>query len=398
MIERAPLRTLVFTTLFPNSVSPEHGIFVAQRLRHLVDSGEVESRVVAPVPWFPFQSTAFGSYARFARIPRKEQSAGFPVQHPRYIVVPKVGMYATPLALARGAWPTIVRLRSEGFDFKLIDAHYYYPDGVAAVLLGRWARVPVVVTARGSDINTIAGHTLARRMIRWACSRASASIAVCEALKREMAGLGADPGRIAVLRNGVDLVMFKPLDWVAARAELGWHGKVLLVVGRLVEGKGHAIAIDAIRSLPDEYKLVVVGDGPLRRELAARADRAGIASRVDFMGALPQSMLPRLYAAADALLLPSDREGMPNVLLESLACGTPVVAADTGGTPEVVSGPDAGMLVQDRSGDGFADACRRLFSQYPDRQRVRAHAERFGWDATTQGQIRLFRGIVEATQ
>src|SRR5271166_1580648 len=163
-----PVQILTFTTLYPSAVRPQHGIFVETRLRKLVESGAVDARVVAPCPWFPFASPRFGSYAVFARMPREEVRYRLQIDHPRYPVLPKIGMSAAPLALAAAVLPRLRRRLREGGDIDLIDAHYFYPDGVAAVLLGRALGLPVVVTARGSDLNLIADYAVPRRWIRWA--------------------------------------------------------------------------------------------------------------------------------------------------------------------------------------------------------------------------------------
>ena len=147
------LKTLLFSTLYPSSVRPGHGIFVETRLRELLKSGKVETQVVAPVPWFPINHPIFGSYAKMAATPRLEERNGIRVHHPRYFLPPKVGQNIAPYVLAAGALPTIRRLMSDGFDFDVIDAHFYYPDGVAASIIAEKLGKPFVCTARGSDIN-----------------------------------------------------------------------------------------------------------------------------------------------------------------------------------------------------------------------------------------------------
>ena len=158
------MKILTFSTLFPNTEKPGHGIFVETRLRHLVASGQVEARVVAPVPWFPLSHPRFGNYAQFAKVPAAETRSGIAVLHPRYPVIPKVGMNLAPALLAAGARASVARMIDEGYDFDLIDAHYFYPDGVAAAMLGKYFNKPVVITARGSDITQIPAYRLPRRM------------------------------------------------------------------------------------------------------------------------------------------------------------------------------------------------------------------------------------------
>ncbi|WP_082536629.1 MULTISPECIES: glycosyltransferase family 4 protein [unclassified Roseateles] len=389
------LKVLTFSTLFPSSVRPGHGIFVETRLRELVKSGEVESRVVAPVPWFPSTKPRWGDYARFAATPAREQRNGLDVLHPRYLLLPKVGMTTAPLTLALGARAALQQVIDEGFDFDVIDAHYYYPDGVAAALLAKWFRKPLAVTARGSDVNLIGRHGLPRRWMRWASKIADASIGVSQALVDRMNELGIVSPRQLVLRNGVDVERFRAdADRVALRARLGAEGSPLLVsVGNLVPLKGHDLVIEALAILRGQglqARLCIIGAGPLRPTLEALADRLGLRSEVRFLGALPQQDLAGWYAAADMLLLASEREGWPNVLLESMACGTPVIATAVGGIPEIVKMPFTGRVVEERSARSLAEAAKALWQSPSSRDAVRGYAQGFGWQATTEGQLTLF--------
>ena len=385
------MKILLFSSLYPSSVRPIFGVFVETRLRELLQSGQVEAKVVAPVPWFPFRHPVFGEYAQHAATPRHEVRNGVEVFHPRYVLPPKIGMNVAPYTMALGALPTLRRLISEGFDFDLIDAHYYYPDGVAAMLLARWLKKPFVVTARGTDLNLIPQYPWPRKLIMQTAQAASASIGVCQALMDTLADMGADRSKLHALRNGVDLQLFQPEDRVAARLKLNLapDARYLISVGHLIERKGHHIAIDALPGLP-EVRLLVVGDGPDRADLQAQAKRLGVADRVCFAGAVAQADLRWWYSAADALVLCSSREGWANVLLESMACGTPVLATNIWGTPEVVNTPAAGFLMHERSAEGVRQAWRQLTQRTPDRRETRAHAEHFSWESTTQGQLKLF--------
>ncbi len=388
------MRILLFSTLYPSSIKPRHGVFVEQRLRKLLSSGQVEARVVAPVPWFPSSNARFGSYADFARIPAREVRHDIEVQHPRYLLLPRVGMSSAPFFIAASAIASIKKLIRQGHDFDLIDAHYYYPDGVAAAMIGHYFNKPVVVTARGTDINLIPQYRLPRRMIRWAAGKVDASITVCQALKDEMVAMGIDAGSITVLRNGVDLQMFRPVeDRTRLRARLAIEGRTLLSVGHHIERKGHHLIIEAMQKLPDT-KLLIAGDGEEEARLKALTGKLGLEQRVRFLGAVSQEQLRDFYAAADALVLASSREGWANVLLESMACGTPVVATRVWGTPEVVAVPEAGVLIEQRTADAIAAGVQALFASYPDRKATRQYAEQFSWDFTTRGQLALFRRII----
>jgi glycosyltransferase involved in cell wall biosynthesis len=369
-----------------------HGIFVENRLRKLVASTRVETRVIAPVPWFPFPAPTFGRYAAFARVPRKEKRFEITVDHPRYLLLPKLGMSLAPATLFAAAKRKIDQLLAEGVDFDAIDAHYFYPDGVVAVLLGLHFKKPVVVTARGSDLTLLARHAAPRAMIKWAAHRANALITVSAGLREALCGLDVPADRITVLRNGVDLELFRPVDRHVARAKLGIDRPCLVSVGHLIPRKGHDLAIGALSSLPD-FLLLIVGAGPERSSLEALASRLGVGARVRFLGAIPHERLKEIYGAADASVLASSREGWANVLLESMACGTPVIASDIPGTREVVAEPAAGRLMPERSPGAVAEAVRAMFAVPAYRSATRAYAERFSWDATTNGQLAILEAV-----
>jgi teichuronic acid biosynthesis glycosyltransferase TuaC len=387
------MKLLTFSTLFPNQQQPNHGIFVETRLRNLVASGQVASRVVAPVPWFPSTNPRFGQYARYPAVPAREERHGLDVRHPRYVTLPKVGMNVAPMLLMQGAKGEIGRILDEGYDFDAIDAHYFYPDGVAAAMLGRYFNKPVVITARGSDVNLFPRYPLPRRMIQWAASQARGIITVSQALKDSLVQLGVTPAAITPLRNGVNLETFRPLDREAIRATLGLTRYTLISVGHLIELKGHHLVIGALPHLPDVV-LLIAGQGPDRGKLEALAQRLGVADRVRFLGAVPQPELKQYFNAADLMVLASSREGWANVLLESMACGTPVVASAVGGSPEVVAAPAAGMLMPRYSSEGVLEAVQQLRARNPDRAATRRYAEGFSWDFTTRGQIDLFQKII----
>jgi glycosyltransferase involved in cell wall biosynthesis len=388
------IRILVFTSLYPNAVMPRHGVFVEERLRHLVGSGRVSATVVAPVPWFPFGHSRFGGYAAFAKVPAREQRHGIDVLHPRYPVIPKIGMSVAPSLMYRWLLP-VLQKRVELESFDLIDAHYFYPDGVAAAKLGAALGKPVVITARGSDLNVIPQHRLPRRQIKTTAARVAAIVTVSEALKRQAEALGIESGRISVLRNGVDLERFRPLDRSVIRARLGLAGPVWLAVGNLVELKGVHITLGALAKSPGAV-LLVAGDGPEAWRLRQLASELGIEAHVRFLGNVPQARLLEYYNAADVLMLASSREGMPNVVLESLACGTPVVVAPFAGAAELINTPEAGEIADSRTAEGMLAAWHELWNRKPDRAATRRFAENLGWGPVVEAQYALYAKVLAA--
>ena len=396
---RRPIRTLLFSTLYPSAVRPVHGIFVETRLRELLKSGEVETKVVAPVPWFPLTGEHFGDYGKFAATPHFEQRNGVDVFHPRYFLLPKMGMNSAPYALARGALPTIRKLIRDGFDFDLIDAHYYYPDGVAAGFIAKALKKPFIVTARGTDINVIPDYPVPRQLILDTAQAAAASIGVSRALIDKLAGLGAAREKLDVFRNGVDLQRFELLPRDKARQHIGIGASsedyLMLSVGNLVELKGHHLAIEALAKMPKGTRLAIIGKGSERARLESLSRQLGVADRVHFAGLVLPDQLKWWYSAADVLVLCSSREGWPNVLLEAMACGTPVVATNVGGVAEMLA-MEVGILLPSRSSEALTFALEHLCAARPDRQQVRHHAEQFAWDETSRAQLQLFKRICHA--
>jgi glycosyltransferase involved in cell wall biosynthesis len=218
---------------------------------------------------------------------------------------------------------------------------------------------------------------------------------VAGALKVDLIRIGVPADRIEVLRNGVDLQLFQPIDREVERRKFGLARATLLSIGHLVPRKSHDLVIQALRRLP-EMDLIIIGSGPERAALGALAWESGVGDRVSFVDALTQWELRKYYNAADALVLASSREGLANVLLESMACGTPVVASNVGGTAEVIAAPEAGVLMAERTPEALADAVRGLFARYPGRDATRRYAEGFSWTSTTVGQLELFKGILSA--
>jgi teichuronic acid biosynthesis glycosyltransferase TuaC len=382
------IRLCVLTTLYPNSVNRRHGIFVHTRLKQLIASGEVSAQVIAPVPWFPISSKRFGRYAEWAKVPRKEVIDGIEIDHPRYLIIPKVGMLLTPLFLAL-AFLKVVWSRRREID--VLDAHYYYPDGVAAALVKKWLKKPLVISARGTDINVIAGMKGSGAMVRWASRIAKRSIAVSQSLADTMQRRGLCDDRIAVLRNGVDRGVFKPTEgftWPHSE-----KGLKLLSVGNLTELKGHRYMIEALVQIP-EASLVIVGHGEEQASLEALAKELGVQARLTFLPPVPQEALAAIYTAADLFILASSREGWPNVLLESLACNTQVISTDVGGVSEILSVPEHGGLIPERSAKGITQAVTAAKEYVGIDQQ--AYVESFTWDHVVREQARLYQEVIRS--
>ncbi len=395
-------RLLTFSSLFPSSARPQHGLFVAARLRELRRRHGVQAEVLAPVPWFPFRHARFGDYARWASTPALEQWEGQAVAHPRYFMLPGMGMPWQPQSMARSALAWVRQRQAQGACYDAVDAHYFYPDGVAAAALARHLRVPLIITARGSDLNLIGRDPQARARMLAAAEQASACVGVSAALVQVLRDWGVAPSKLHVIRNGVDLERFQLLDRSAARQQvcgplgLAQDAPLLLSVGNLVELKGHALLIEAVHALRESLptlQLLIAGEGPERTALREQIERCGLQARVHLVGAIPNADLAPWYSAADLKVLVSSREGLPNVLLEALACGTPVLATAVGGIPEVVTDPALGTLLAERAVPALARAIQRQLQRPVDRGLLRRHAEGFSWATTSEKLAGLMLGV-----
>jgi glycosyltransferase involved in cell wall biosynthesis len=386
------LRVLVYTSLFPNSVQPILGNFVMERIRALRQLADVT--VVAPVPYFP-RLRLYRRWSEFARIPRRERIREFDLDHPRYLVIPKIGMVMQGLSMFLGSARQVMKKNGAG-EFDVIDAHYVYPDGFAAVLLGRLLDKPVVVSARGSDINVFPKFRTIRPLIRYVLKHADAVIAVSQGLKDRMLELGCPDGKVSVIANGVDCTKFQPRPQLQVRNELGLphDRKIILSVGKLTSNKGFHILMEAVARLgarrPD-VMLVIIGEGPDRAGLERRIRDLGLRETIRMAGARPHEALCSWYSAADVFCLASATEGWPNVVMEAMACGVPVVC-----TP--VAAPIIGSarigIVTSREPQALEQALDQALSRKWNRDEIAGHVRSSGWDRVGESVLDVLTGAV----
>jgi glycosyltransferase involved in cell wall biosynthesis len=292
------------------------------------------------------------------------------------------------------------RLKRAG-RLEVIDAHFGYPDGYAATLVGRWLGVPVTVTLRGTESRHARMLGL-RPLLRSALRRAHRVFAVAEALKRVAVSLGIEESRIRVVGNGVDTGAFHPLPKAAARRalDLPQDARVLITVGGLVERKGFHRVIECLPALRERYPqlhyLIAGGpspEGDWSARLREQVRALGLDHCVRFLGPLPPAELKGPLSAADLFVLATRNEGWANVLLEAMACGLPVVATDVGGNAEVVCAPALGTLVPFGDRQALADAIARALDRSWDHEALVAHARRNAWDGRVDVLVDEFRRL-----
>jgi len=392
------MKILVFTGLYPNNVWPNHGIFIQQRMAEVAKLPQYDMRVVVPVPYYP--PIPMGWRAAYRKIVSSQIVDGIQVDYPRYFMIPKMAMVLQGVMLFCSVLPFVLRLR-KSFPFEVIDAHYVYPDGLAAVLLGWWLQVPVVVSARGSDLNVFEQLPIIRRIIQWTLGRARAVITVSQALKDVTVRLGIPSDKVTVIPNGVNSEKFSPMPKVDARQKLGLpvgKRKVLVSVGHLTPNKGFDLLIKTLKRLSEKsYEttplLIIVGGGAYSKVLERLTEDLGVTQWVRLVGATPHDQLIWYYNAADIVCLLSEREGWPNVILEALACGRPVVATQVGGIPEILTSPQVGRLVE-REVEPLTQCLEQALQQEWNVSKIVEHAKAFSWPRTARSVGEVLNAVV----
>ncbi len=377
------LRVLSLTTLLPNPARPGFGLFVASSLEAVAKRDDIALTVINPVGIPPWPLSRREPYATWAKAPAASTLGGAAVHHLRFLALPKFAD-GNPARIVAAVAPLVRRLHRET-PFDVIDAQFFFPDGPVAAALARELNLPLSIKARGSDIYFWTTRQFARRQILAAADRADGLLAVSEVLASDMAALGMPAEQIAVHYTGLDHATFRPTPREEARAEVARlfspalpAGPLYLSIGALIPKKGLRFAITALAQL-ERGTLALAGTGPDEAALRRLAGELGAIERVRFLGQVAHADLPMLLSAADALVHPSESEGIANVWIEALACGTPVVAAAAGGVREIIADPEAGRVVA-HDADQIAAALREVAAQGAPQSAVAAHVEPFTWE------------------
>ncbi len=378
----------VLTTLYPSASFPFEGIFAERRWRCMLESGH-EVRVVHPLPRTTWP-LAFGNWAKWAALPASEERLGISIEYPRYWHLPRF-----PRGNARRLADAGCQRLLSGTELDVVVCDYAWPASAAAPRL-RELNLACVVSGRGSDILQVAGEAGLGAELRQYLSAAGHWCAVSQDLLNSMDELGG--GRGCLVPNGVDVERFSPGDRSAARAALHLPQELpfVLVVGHLIPRKDPLLALRSfLAGAPSNAQLFFVGRGPMEGELLREVERLGAQAQVSLIGEAKPERLVDWYRAADCLLLTSTREGRPNVVLEALACGLPVLATDAGGTGELLEGL-SGTLAKSRSADELGDMLRKLLNNPPGSEALRERVLPLSWAASTQALERCLQVAVDA--
>ena len=375
------MKLLTFTTLYPNELQKRHGIFVKNRMVHIAALEDVDFSVIAPVADVPFLKYFKQSrYFLNSQIKPSEIQDKIRVSHPKYFSIPKI------TNIVKSLFKSAVKEVEENAP-DIIDGQYLYPDGIAAYHLAKSVSRPLVLTARGSDVNYWMEIPRKKQEILEAINYASKVICVSGALQKSLINHGVNPEKLALIYNGIDHEVFNAKN----RKKTPDY---FIAVGNLVPLKGQSYILEALAKFPEE-KLKIIGTGEDEALLKNLAHKLGITSRVEFIPYLNQRRLCEYYAGAKALILMSEREGMPNVVLESFACGCPVIAANVGGIAEVVNEKN-GILLEKRDSSALVLAIEKLLSSVYDVNTITKTVAHMDWEKGAKEQYDVYNQAIKS--
>ena len=381
--------------MFPNSINPHIGVFVKERVKHVAIKTELI--MVAPVQSFPFIDYTT-KYAGLSQLRDEETIDGITVHHPKYFMIPKYFKTLDAIFYGRSLAQFMESLANRT-DFDIFDFHWVYPDAIGGLQWARKLGKKTVVTVRGNEAIYYFDKSYIRKIIQKRLSEFDHIIAVSNDLKSKIrSDFGVDLSRITVIPNGIDAEKFRCSDKGEARRYCGLEDgkRYVLTVSRASKEKGLAhllVAFSRVRC-PDTF-LIIIGDGPLQEELTSLAVELGLEKRVFFLGVLRHADLCVWYNAADIFCLPSLWEGCPNVIIEALACGTPVVASCVGGIPDLVPSSDYGFLVPPGEEDTLAKAIERALEKEWNRRHISAFGSNNSWTDVADKVIQVFEGVLK---
>jgi glycosyltransferase involved in cell wall biosynthesis len=385
------MKLLAITNLFGRPWDTTVGTFNQKIFGQI--SSRCELTLLVPIPWteiIKFPKQYFGA--------NRQLEGKWPfVRYFPYLYIPKLSQSTNVYFLLVSAilfCPVIILFR----QWDAVIGSWIYPDGLVAVLLGKLKRIPALAVALGTDVNDLANRSTQRSQVQRILSQAAATVTVSQDLANKLAALGINQEKLHVILNGVDSDSFKPQPKNAAKMELGFkHSeKLLLFVGSHIPEKGCFELINAFNAISQQEpncKLVMIGGGSAALALQDLVSQLKLDSKVIFAGKLSHDLLPRWFAAADALCLPSYREGIPNVIMEAMASGLPVVATSVGGIPEVVT-DESGILITPKDVESLVKGLAQALSRQWNTDAIRASVKDYTWDATGQQYIQLINDAI----
>lgn len=392
------LNVLALSFLFPNAAQRGYGVFVLNRLKAVQQYCNI--KVIAPLQWYPFMARFKKDFSG-STIPDREEIEGVDVFHPRFAVVPRYLKWFDSLSYLWAASLVALRLRKEAFNFDLVDVHWTYPDIVAGYVLARCSGKKYIVTVRGHEAFYDEERSIRRWLVACLLKQADFVVALSAELRDKVLALGAAPDRVRVVLNGVDSQRFGYRDRDECRRQLGLsaEGRMILSVGRLTERKGHHELIRMIPLLVESgpVHLYIVG-GVNREDDFSHKLKAMIAelcpANVTLVERVVHDELASWYGAADLFCLATMSEGCPNVVLEALACGTPVVATNAGAISELIVQGENGVVVNSADMSSFGEIVNASLAREWDRRKIAEKMGAWGWNACATQVVDIYRTVL----
>ena len=390
------MNILVFTNLFPNKNEPNHGIFVKNRIIQY-HSYNHSITVFVPVAYTPLLQKYKNSFY-FKGLIHLDMTDNVRIIYFKYFHVPKIGMLIQPFSIFLYGYFAIKKHLKE-IHFDVIDAHYLYPDGVAAAWLSKVFKLPLIQSARGSDINVFFNYRIPRSLILNALKISDKIITVSDELKNKLTRHGIDADKIHTIPNGIDHYKFYPDPKLYnKRLKRKQNVKRLLMVGHLKKQKGQDLLVKALRSLDERnlpYRIVAyfIGHGPLESTIVKESEIKNCRNRMIYAGVVPNDELVKWYNRVDVLCLLSESEGSPNVILEALACGLPVLATDVGDLKTIIN-EKIGVITPNRDVDTIVNALNEMLNQTWDRQFIANYSRQFDWTQVSKKTVTVLESAI----
>lgn len=395
-------KILVISHLFPNDVENTSGIFVFDQVRFL--SKLVDIKVVSPLIWFPFSKYS-KKWGKYHKVNKKIYFDGIEIIYPRYFAISSQ-IPSVFLAYLAGFLYTLtvsfkIATNYKRFEFDIIHAHFAYPDGFAAVLIGKIINKPVVLTVHGSDVNIyLDKRKHLRNIILFSLRYSDHVIVVSQPLKSKLLELGISNDKISVINNGYDPNVFFPIDQSDSRKQLGLpiSKKIILYVGRLQTIKGLNYLIESMKQVVEKHNnvlLILLGEGSMESELKNMVNKYNLSNYVTFVGSQKHEIIPLWMNACDFLILPSLSEGLPLVLVEASACGKPIIATDVGGVSEATDSSSR-LLVPPENSRALSMAILKMLNSKYDSSDIIKKNQKFNYNRLVEDIFSLYDRILKS--
>ncbi len=377
-------KILAISNLYPYPWEPNRAIFNRQQFEKLAEIADV--KVIVLVPWT--------SALKKRGLLKQEIKNNVEVDYCVYAYPPKIGRALYPLFIFLSLLAHVWEIKKFKPDYMLLS--WAFPDAVAGTMLAKLLKIPSIVKVHGSDINVHAEIKERKAQISWAMQYAKGIIAVSQDLKKKILAMGLPDNKVHILYNGIDRSIFYPMDRQKARelSVVGSNKKRILFIGNLKVSKGCNLLLDAFALLASHDKgveLFYIGAGDQLAVLKKFVVENGLDERVHFLGSINHGLLGNWINSSDLLVLPSMNEGVPNVVLEAQACGTPVVATNVGGIPEIVS-PDSGILIPYGDREVLCDALIEGLCRNWDRSKISNNINILSWQNNASKLLSVIAG------